>query len=86
MEKIGYETENDIVELILQGFDVENNRFDSHEEYGSSLQNLLKLMAKEKDENGEQIEDYKWTYGKEEFTETLKKPGRLLHVDLQGSI
>ena len=73
MEKVGYETENEIVESILQGLEVTNNCFESHEEYGNSIHNLIKSMAKETNEKDGEIEDYQWTYGKEEYVETFKK-------------
>ena len=71
-EKIGWNAENEIVESILQGID--NDKIYKDLANGDEItHHFLKALQYSKNKNEEQIKQFQWTYGVDEYKSTFSK-------------
>ena len=66
---MGYETDGDIVNDILDGKQLEDNIYTSYKEYGTTLENFIRHMKKATIKDGSTIPEFTWSFGVDEYKE-----------------
>ena len=72
-EELGDTLENETVNEILAGVKLSNDIIEAHSEYGSTFEHFIQSMKQATDSLGNNIENYKWHFGVEEYREAFGK-------------
>ena len=72
-EELGDTLENETVNEILAGVKLSNDIIEAYLEYGSTFEHFIQSMKQATDSLGNNIENYKWHFGVEEYREAFGK-------------